>query len=124
MSGLVRVIGQSPILPGAVVGNGMVYTSGIVAPATMAGLADGTRIPAARQVAEAVDYLLDVLDRAGSSPDRVLKVESFLSTSELMPVWNEVFLRVWPVPGPARTTVVVGFTSPLIDFELHAVALA
>jgi hypothetical protein len=50
-------------------------------------------------------------------------VDAYVSDADSVPVWNELYLEVWPEPGPARITLVAGFVSPVIHFELMATAV-
>ena len=115
---LSRTPGQTPMLPGAVRSGGLVFTSGIVAPEVLAGgsAAFGD------QVASAMTALLEVLAAAGAGPQHVVKLEAFLASADDFAEWNTEFLKVWPEPGPARTTLVAGFAVPRILFEVQAVA--
>lgn len=64
-------------------------------------LVPGGIVPETRQVCE---NLKAVLEAAGSSLDRVVKVTIYMvDLAELMPM-NEVFSRYFPVDPPARTT--------------------
>lgn len=122
MSRFERTPGQSPILPGTVSAHGFVFTSGLVAPAAFAAIQTGEQVPAQQQIVDAVATLRTTLADAGAGVEDVVKVTAYLSSAELVPAWNEAFLGVWPGGGPARTTLVVGFTSPVIHVELEAVA--
>lgn len=120
---IVRTVGQLPTLPGTVSAGGLVWTSGLVSPTAFAGLASGTEVPPRQQVEETLELLRSVLADADVGLDRVVRVEAFLSSTDLLPVWNELYVEVWPEPGPARITLVAGFVSPLIHFELQVTAV-
>ena len=117
--GLLRTAGQSPLLPGAVRAGTLVYTSGIVAPTALGGTAP----PFAEQAMEAMTALLAALAEAGTTPADVVKLEAFLADPADFTAWNEVFVGVWPEPGPARTTLITGFAAPGVLIELQAVAV-
>ncbi len=119
---IVRTPGQSAMLPGAVRAGAILYTSGIVAPSAFAAIRTGAKIPAEQQIGEALEFLVQTLRGAGAEPKNVLKVEAFLSSADLMTEWNSRYLEVWPMPGPARTTLIASFTSPVIHFEVQAIA--
>lgn len=122
---LVRTPGQSPLLPGTVSAGGFTFTSGLVSPSALAAIESGVdSVPAEVQIRETVTLLRTSLAEAGTTLDRVVRVESYLSSADLIGTWNEVFLEVWPEPGPARITLVAGFISPVLHFELQAVAFA
>lgn len=119
---LIRTPGQSPMLPATVTANGFVFTSGLIAPAALKAMSDGGTVPADQQVREAVELLKATLAEAGADVADIVKLNAYLSSAELFSSWNEVFLSVWPTPGPARTTLVAAFVSPVVHFELDAVA--
>ncbi len=113
-----RTPGQTPLLPGAVISDGLVVTSGLVAPAAL------TAVPgnAPAQIAGALAALLAVLAEAGSGPDGVLRLECFLADRADFAEWNRQYLEIWPQPGPARTTLVSAFADESILVEIQAIA--
>lgn len=124
---LYRVPGQSPLIPGAVRAGGLVFTSGLVSPSAFSRFgveASTTPIPFEVQAREVLDVLLDVLDQGGASALSVVKLECFLSDACNFSAWNDAFQRIWPEPGPARTTLIVQFATKAIDIEVQAVAAA
>jgi 2-iminobutanoate/2-iminopropanoate deaminase len=64
-------------------------------------LAPGGIGPETRQVCENLEA---VLDAAGSSLDRVVKVTIYMADLAELTAMNEVFSRYFPVDPPARTT--------------------
>jgi enamine deaminase RidA (YjgF/YER057c/UK114 family) len=123
MTALLRTSGQSGMLPGSVSAGGIIFTSGIVAASALASIGTERRIPVADQISGAIAALLEVLADAGSDTAHVLRIEAFLASADDLPTWNAAFLDLWPTPGPARTTLIAGFTSPAIAFELQATAV-
>lgn len=125
-TGLARVAGQTPALPGAVRAGDLVYTSGIVAPSILEVMAAGGTATAAPvfadQARDALDTLLRILDEAGADASSVLRIECFLDSAARFDEWNTAYASVWPVPGPARTTLVAGFVHPAVVIEIQAVA--
>lgn len=121
---LVRTPGQSPMLPGAVRFGDLIFTSGLVASSVFAGMASGAKVPFEEQAAGALSALLAAVEEAGGTKETVVKLEVFLASAEYFDAWNAEFLKAWPHPGPARTTVIVGFAAPSILIELQAVATA
>jgi 2-iminobutanoate/2-iminopropanoate deaminase len=119
MPGLVRTPGQAPMLPGAVVAGGLVYTSGVIDPEAIGSPAP----PFAAQAAGALRALLKVLTDAGTDAAHVVKLEAFLADPADFAAWNAEYLKVWPEAGPARTTIVVGFALPAARIEVQAVAV-
>ncbi|WP_214401660.1 RidA family protein [Pseudonocardia lacus] len=122
MSTLLRTPGQSPMLPGTVTAGGLVFTSGLIAPTAFAAMPTGAEVPAGQQITEVVELLRGTLADAGVDTSRVVKLNAYLSSAELFGAWNEAFRSVWPEPGPARTTLVAVFASPVVHIELEAIA--
>jgi 2-iminobutanoate/2-iminopropanoate deaminase len=120
---ITRTPGQSAMLPGSVSAGDLVWTSGLVSPSALAAIATGDDVPARQQIRETLALLRSTLDEAGVSIDRVVRIDAYVSGADLVPVWNELYVEVWPEPGPARITLVVGFVSPVIHFELMATAV-
>ena len=120
MTDLVRTSGQTSMLPGAVLVGDLVFTSGIIDPRILGGEVP----PPAEQARGALRALLHTVAAAGGGPDSVVRVEAYIADPGHIDAWNEAYKEVWPVPGPARTTLVVGFALPAISVELQAVAVA
>ncbi|WP_298228983.1 RidA family protein [Gryllotalpicola sp.] len=119
MAELIRAPGQSPMLAGAVVAGDLVYTSGVIDPAVFGA----EEPPFAAQAAGALSALLAVLADAGTDSAHVVKLEAFLADPADFAAWNAEYLKIWPEPGPARTTIVVGFAMPAARIEIQAVAV-
>ena len=64
-------------------------------------LAEGGITAETRQVCE---HLKAILETAGSSLDRVVKVTIYMADLRELPEMNEVFSRYFPTDPPARTT--------------------
>ena len=64
-------------------------------------LAEGGIAAETRQVC---DHLKAILEAAGSSLDRVVKVTIYMADLRELPEMNEVFSRFFPTAPPARTT--------------------
>jgi 2-iminobutanoate/2-iminopropanoate deaminase len=101
--GLVHVAGQLPVLP------------------------DGTHEPGAGfevQARRALSNLLAIVEAAGSSPDRILKVTVYLVGVENWPAFNAIYAEMLGTARPARSVVPV----PELHFgylvEIDAVAAA
>ncbi len=116
---VLRTPGQAGFLPGAVRVGAMVFTSGIVAPDALTRAS----VPIEAQTEGALRALLASLADAGAGRDDVVKLEAYLASAEDFAAWNAAFLSIWPEPGPARTTLVLGFSVPGILIELQAVAV-
>jgi 2-iminobutanoate/2-iminopropanoate deaminase len=78
----------------AVRGGDFVFVAGLTAAER------GTTADETRQVLETLEALLE---EAGSSLDRVVKVNVLLHSMLEAPNMNEVYARVFPEPPPART---------------------
>ena len=100
----------------AAIFNGIVFLAGHVPEQTEGG-------PLAEQTAEVLALLEDTLAQAGSSKERILSVQIFLSDisriAEMNAVWDS-----WVAPGhaPARATVEARLASPGYGIEITAVA--
>ena len=78
----------------AVRGGAFIFVSGLTATAR------GTTSSETRQILENLEAILET---AGSSLDRVVKVNVLLHSMLEAPNMNEVYARVFPEPPPART---------------------
>jgi 2-iminobutanoate/2-iminopropanoate deaminase len=106
----------------AIKGGGLVFTAGQIGidPAT------GDLVPGgvASQAERAMRNLAAVLDAAGSSFDRVVKVTIFLADMADYTAVNEVYGRQLPPPYPARSAVAVRGLPKGALVEIECVALA
>lgn len=124
MPKLRRAPGQSPMLPGAVLAGDLAFTSGIVSPRVLRALGAGSTpdLDFRAEADDALDALLTALEAVGATAENVVKLEAFLADPADFPAWNDAFLRIWPEPGPARTTLVSAFAMPGVRIEVQAVA--
>lgn len=99
MDGVIYLSGQTPILPGG-------------------GLAEGI----ANQTQQCFDNLFAVLDAAGLTPDDVQKVNVYLTDMKNFPEMNEVYAKQFSKPYPARTTVAVAGLPLGADVEIEMIA--
>ena len=67
-----------------------------------------------------MDNIVAILAAAGTSLDRVLKVNIFVSDLAHLPALNEAYREVFAEPYPVRTAVQVGL--PGFDVEIEVVA--
>lgn len=116
---ITRTPGQSPMLPGAVRAGSIVYTSGVVAPSALGP----DPVPFAQQAADALETLVGYLRDVGASTEHVVKVEAFLASADDFAAWNDAYAKIWPQPGPARTTLISQFAVPGVGIEIQAVAV-
>lgn len=115
------VQGEPAPIAGATLGAGLIFVSGLapVDLATMAVIGDDI----ATQAGHVLDQLAELLDRARSSLDSVLRLECFLADPIDFGEWNKAFAARFPVDPPARTTLVSAFVVPGMRIEIQAVAL-
>ena len=80
----------------------------------------------ASQFEQAVANLHDILQRGGSDPRRLLKVNMLLTRLEDVAEMNRLYAVAFgPAPYPARTTCVVkSLPDPAMLLEIEAVAVA
>jgi 2-iminobutanoate/2-iminopropanoate deaminase len=80
---------------------------------------------AAAQTRQAMENVKDVLEAGGSSLERVVKVQVFLTQAGDFQDMNSVFRAYFPSEPPARTTVVVKeLVAKEMLVEIDVVALA
>ena len=101
----------------ATVHNGLVYVGG-QGPFDVAGQQITGDI--ATQFRATMHNIAAILEAAGTSLDRVLKVNIFVSDLAYLPGLNEVYREVFAAPFPVRTAVEVGL--PGFDVEVEVVA--
>lgn len=89
----------------AVVANGFVFTSGMLAIDPASGELTGDDIVAQTELVLA--NLEATLTAAGSSMDRVVKATCFLANLDDFPAFNETYREAFTVEPPARSTVEV-----------------
>ncbi|KZF26344.1 endoribonuclease L-PSP [Xylona heveae TC161] len=93
----------APLISQALVVNGMVYTAGQIPvdPAT-GKLVEGT---IKERTAQVFKNLQHVLEAAGSSLEKAVKVNIFVTNLKDVPALNEVYATIFPDPKPVRTCV-------------------
>jgi 2-iminobutanoate/2-iminopropanoate deaminase len=95
--------GTAPAAPAsmAVRGGAFIFVSGLVAIDPQTGeRRPGTTASETRQI---LTNLRQLLEAAGSSLDRVVKVNVLLHSMLEAPNMNEIYARFFPEPPPART---------------------
>ncbi|KAL1962766.1 hypothetical protein VTN77DRAFT_9220 [Rasamsonia byssochlamydoides] len=112
-------------LPGiysqAIIANGVVYCSGAVALDPETGKLIEGDIKA--HTHQCIKNLSNVLEAAGSSLDKVVKVNVFLANMDDFADMNSVYTQYWGDVKPCRTCVAVK-TLPLnTDVEIECVAV-
>jgi 2-iminobutanoate/2-iminopropanoate deaminase len=104
----------------AVVSNGFVFVSGQVAVDPETGEAVGGRIEDQTEIC--IRNLEKVLEAAGSSLDRVVKMTIYVSDESYWPAVNETYKKIFGDHKPARAIIPVGsFREPFL-IEVEAIA--
>ena len=105
----------------AIKAGGFIFASGQLGndPETRA-LAAGGIGAETRQVCE---HLKAILEAAGSSLDRVVKVTIYMADLRELPEMNEVFSRYFPTDPPARTTFQAAGLVGGARVEIEAIAI-
>lgn len=85
----------------AVRGGAFLFVSGLIAVDAMSG--ERKRGTTANETDQILANLKLILEAAGSSLDKVVKVHVLLQSMLEAPNMNEVFARHFPEPPPART---------------------
>ncbi|MCW2566605.1 MAG: Endoribonuclease [Mycobacterium sp.] len=101
----------------AIVHNGLVFVGG-QGPFDVAGRQITGDI--ATQFRATMDNIVAILTSAGTSLERVLKVNIFVSDLAHLPALNTAYREVFAEPFPVRTAVQVGL--PGFDVEIDIVA--
>lgn len=87
----------------AIVANGFVFVSGQVSIDPKTG--EPRRGSFEDELKLALSNMKAILEAAGSSLDKVVKVTFFLSDMGNFPKLNEIYRQFFPEPFPARTTI-------------------
>jgi 2-iminobutanoate/2-iminopropanoate deaminase len=106
----------------AIKANGFIFVSGQIAfdPATGKPLEGG----AAAQTERIMQNLKAIVEAAGSSLDRAVRLSVFLKDMNDFAAMNEVYARYFPADPPARTTVEVARLPRDFKVEIDLIALA
>jgi 2-iminobutanoate/2-iminopropanoate deaminase len=106
----------------AIKANGFIFVSGQTAfdPATGKPLEGG----AAEQTERIMQNLKAIVEAAGSSLDRAVRLGVFLKDMNDFTAMNEVYARYFPLNPPARTTVEVARLPRDFKVEIDLIALA
>jgi 2-iminobutanoate/2-iminopropanoate deaminase len=76
----------------------------------------------ADQVRCALEIIRTVLEAAGTSPDNVVSVTTYLKNREDAEVYNEVYRSFFPKDPPARTTIQAELMNPDMRVEITCIA--
>src|SRR5262245_46127078 len=106
----------------AVVANGFVFVSGQIAvrPGGTATEVAGTTMQ--EQTRQAMRNVKTVLEAAGSSLDRVVKVTVLLARPDLAKEMNEAYAEFFPGAKPARAIARLGVEIPGVLISIEAIA--
>lgn len=74
------------------------------------------------QLKQCFGNIKEILSRAGSSLEDVVKVSVFLKNAEDFPKLNEVYQSYFPKEPPARSTVITGLVLPGMLVEVDCIA--
>lgn len=109
---------NNPLLSPAWKTTGLVFTSG----ATGVDYSTNT-LPEdlAEQTENTIKNLKEVLEAAGSSLDKVLKVLLLISDGKDAKIVNEIYGKYF-TNKPARSCIIVGFPNPKLKVEIECVA--
>lgn len=72
------------------------------------------------EFARSVDNLDRALAEAGADRRALVRLGAFVRDESALPRFNELYLRTFAHPRPARTTIAMGFG--FLQFEIEAVA--
>ncbi|KAH6999088.1 Endoribonuclease L-PSP/chorismate mutase-like protein [Ilyonectria sp. MPI-CAGE-AT-0026] len=111
----------SPLMSQAIICNGMVYCSGALGlDPTTGKFVEGD---AAARATQALSNLDAVLEAAGTSLNKAVKITIFLSSMVHYPKLNEAYAKFFTEdPKPARTCVCVAELPLGAEMEIEAIA--
>jgi 2-iminobutanoate/2-iminopropanoate deaminase len=107
----------------AVVANGFVFVSGQIPVRPGGGPTDVVGTTVREQTRQALQNVEKVLESAGSSLARVVKVTVLLARPDLYAEMNEVYAEFFPGPRPARAMARFGADIPGVLVAIDAIAL-
>jgi 2-iminobutanoate/2-iminopropanoate deaminase len=108
----------------AVVANGFVFVSGQIPVRPGGGPTEIEGCTMQEQTRQALSNVKTILEAAGSSLDRVVKVTVLLARPDLYQAMNEAYAEFFPGAKPARTMARFGADIPGVLVAIDAVALA
>ncbi|CAG9998303.1 unnamed protein product, partial [Clonostachys byssicola] len=110
-----------PVYNQAIKANGFVFCSGQLPKDLNGTLVEGT---VQDRTHKCIQNLAAVLEAAGSSLDKVVEVNVFLSDIDNFTKMNEVYLQYFGDVKPSRTCVAVKTLPDHTDVEIKCIALA
>ena len=108
----------------AVVANGFVFVSGQIAVRPGGGPTEIVGETMQEQTRQALRNVQIILEAAGSSLERVVKVTVLLARPDLYREMNEAYAEFFPGAKPARAMVRFGADIPNVLVAIEATALA
>ena len=108
----------------AVVANGFVFVSGQIPVRPGGSPTEVVGTTMQEQTRQALRNVKSILEAAGSSLDRVVKVTVLLARPDLYREMNEAYAEFFPGPAPARAMVRFGADLPGVLVAIEAIALA
>jgi 2-iminobutanoate/2-iminopropanoate deaminase len=108
----------------AVVANGFVFVSGQIPVLPGGGPTDIVGTTIQEQTRQSLRNVQAILEAAGSSLDRVVKVTVLLARPDLYREMNEAYAEFFPGPKPARVMARFGAEIPGVLVAIDAIALA
>lgn len=108
----------------AVVANGFVFVSGQIAVRPGGGSLEAVGTTMQEQTHQALNNVKTILEAAGSSLERVVKVTVLLARPDLVREMNEAYAEHFPGPKPARAIARLGVDVPGVLVSIEAIALA
>jgi 2-iminobutanoate/2-iminopropanoate deaminase len=108
----------------AVVANGFVFVSGQIAVRPGGGPTEVVGGTMQEQTRQALRNVQTILNAAGSSLDRVVKVTVLLARTDLYREMNDAYAEFFPERKPARTIARFGADIPGVLVAIEAIALA
>ncbi|HWX28800.1 MAG TPA: RidA family protein [Steroidobacteraceae bacterium] len=108
----------------AVSANGFVFVSGQIAVRPGGGSSEVVGTTMQEQTHQALKNVKAILEAAGSSLERVVKVTVLLARPDLAKEMNEAYAEYFPGPKPARAIARLGVDVPGVLVSIEAIALA
>jgi 2-iminobutanoate/2-iminopropanoate deaminase len=108
----------------AVIANGFVFVSGQIAVRPGGGPTELVGDTMQEQTRQALRNVETILQAAGTSLDRVVKVTVLLARPELYREMNAAYAEFFPAAKPARSMVRFGADIPGVLVAIDAIALA
>ena len=108
----------------AVVASGFVFVSGQIAVKRGGNPTDVVGDTMQEQTRQALRNVQTILEAAGSSLDRVVKITVLLARPDLYKEMNEAYAEFFPGVKPARAMVRFGADIPGVLVAVDAIALA